>query len=329
MRSLLFLFLPVLLFAQSSAAPRERVPEVRTAAEASGGKSDSGEISPSSDAGQPVDKKPPGENSPDPIVRYTLLLVIVGALQFFALIVQAIFLRLAFNETTKATNLTAQALAEAQRSNTANEKFTAESNATARISADAAKASADAFMDGQRGWILIHKVEAPHVSLPAPHCAERLDFEVVLKVSGNSPCKIIDAGLRFHLQRKKENVVPPEPDLPESPDYTGNWKGTNIQTRDIPHAGVVFEPETEVRVSVTLEDSFTSAEYEAVNEGWSFLCAYGFVLYVDAFERDHETRFCFIRGPEKIPSNISRRTAVSLYLSEFDPGGPAEYNRTT
>ncbi len=85
----------------------------------------------------------PAPSAPDPIIRYTFWLVIVGVLQFAALIVQAVFLYRAFRETTRATGLTAQTLIETQRSNLANEALTLESNTNARISADAATLSAN------------------------------------------------------------------------------------------------------------------------------------------------------------------------------------------
>lgn len=328
MRALWLVLLPVLLFGQAPPSePRNRPQQ----ADESGGKQNSANSSqqppPSPGASGPggIDKPAanPQKNAPDPEPQGiwqkafapesfpTWALVVVGlAGSYFALRTLGAIKRQA-NAMDRQTKLI-------QVQVNAGEAATA-----------IAKESASALMDGQRGWILVHEINAPHISPPGPYDRGQLDFEVVLKVSGNSPCKIIDAGMRFHLERSKEKTIPLEPDLPESPGYHWNSLGTNTQTRDIPQAGVIFEPGKVFRIYMTLEDGFTLERFEAVNEGREFLCAYGFVLYCDAFSRDHETRFCFVRGADKIPPQITGKTSVGLYLSEFYPSGPPEYNRTT
>jgi hypothetical protein len=147
MRELYLVLVAVFLFGQSSSPPRKRIPVDDAVSGANGTKngapkedrgvpqtpSITGAATPQgSDAAQePAQSSPDSEvphvTSPDPVVRYTFWLVIVGALQFAALIIQAVFLYRAFEETTKATGLTSKALAEAQRSNTASEALTRES----------------------------------------------------------------------------------------------------------------------------------------------------------------------------------------------------------
>ncbi len=159
MRGLCFVFLPILLLAQSSAPPgksvaadnavttangaRDRRPKTGTGAPESPSDSTTAQghsYSTTQTAQLSPSKKPP-QVDPDPIVTYTFLLVIVGALQFVALIVQAVFLCLAFKETTKATGLTAQALTETQRANAANETLTTQSNETTQAAVTEAQRS--------------------------------------------------------------------------------------------------------------------------------------------------------------------------------------------
>ena len=168
------LFLPILLFAQSSSPPSQSVPvdnavsSTKSAKDSTSKKAEAKQHAPSTIAPpaqpsskrsqQATDASPPQkplEVTPDSIVRYTFWLVIVGGLQFLALIVQAVFLWKAFRETTTATNLTAAALVEARRSNAANEALTLESNATARISADAATASVDMLITKERARLVL------------------------------------------------------------------------------------------------------------------------------------------------------------------------------
>jgi hypothetical protein len=169
MRALWLTLLPILILAQSPAPPRKSVP-VDNAATATNGAKDSGPQKGASVPSPAITTAPakgtntnektaksspskaPPEIPPDPIVTYTLLLVVVGTLQFVALIVQAGFLCLAFNETTKATGLTAQALAEAQRSNAANEALTRESNAAAK---DATELTRQSFIFAHRPKLIV------------------------------------------------------------------------------------------------------------------------------------------------------------------------------
>jgi hypothetical protein len=71
-------------------------------------------------------------NYTEALARYTLALVVVGSLQFAALVVQGIFLYRAFRETQGATTLTRRSVEESIRSNAGNEGLTLASNEITR-----------------------------------------------------------------------------------------------------------------------------------------------------------------------------------------------------
>jgi hypothetical protein len=115
MRAVYLAFLPILLFAQSQAQPSKGVPVNNAVAGANSAEDSASEKDRSIPKSPPkaaaTEKGPastqqsthPGPlqepNEIDPIVRYTRLLVIVGALQLVAMVIQSIFLCLAFRET--------------------------------------------------------------------------------------------------------------------------------------------------------------------------------------------------------------------------------------
>jgi hypothetical protein len=143
MRALWFVFLPFLMLAQPSPPTSKGVPVNNTTGAKDSALKRGTDVQPSrpittgkgSDSNQQATQSPPQKTpdiNSDPIVKYTKWLVIVGILQFVALIIQAVFLCLAFNETTKATGLTAKALTEAVRANSKNETLTTESNETTK-----------------------------------------------------------------------------------------------------------------------------------------------------------------------------------------------------
>jgi len=206
---------------------------------------------------------------------------------------------------------------------------------TARQSADAAKESVDALIIGQRGWILINKIFPPKHVLRVAVFGESDHmippyFSCKLTVFGATPCRVLNAGIRFHLVDMKAREVPAEPDLPEVPEYRTNIYGTYIRDKpgDIPDAGTVVAPDRTVEMGVELESgSLTQGDVESINAHKKFICAYGFVSYEDAFKREHHTRFCYVY---RVNGNRFRSAeADNLDLSRFAIGGPAAYNEET
>jgi hypothetical protein len=291
------LFLPILLFAQSSSPPSKSV-AVDNAVPAAKGAQDSG---PKKDQGAPQTptststtptqigpyepqqsskssptNKPP-EVTPDPIVRYTFWLVIVGILQFLALILQAVFLWLAFRETTAATGLTAQALTEAQRSNAASEELTRESNTNARISADAAKESADALINVERAWMILDRFQQVNTAGSAS-----LMIMFSFKNSGRTPAWITQFSFRLTLS-PNEIIVPINYDVISD----GPW----ADPRPIEQGAGIRD--VTARLMPRPEDGTENDRASAIDRGSLYLYFFGILRYRDIFSSACETRFCY------------------------------------
>jgi len=294
MRKLWLVFLSISLFAQSLPQPGKSIP-VDNAVPATKSTKDSAPkkaeprpapsaIAPpaqassdkSQQAAQSGPAKKPPEVTPDPIVRYTFWLVIVGILQFAALIIQAIFLYLAFRETTAATGLTARALAEAQRSNSANEALTRESNTNARISANAAKASADALKNSERAWVI---VDADPNTQPSP---ETCSFHFWIWNTGKTPAIVT-------FTKSELTVLAPNAKLPETPTYSITNPGSNenmILAMGRP------DPQTIGNFGFYTQNMNPGEIYD-IQTGQRVLYVFGEVGYKDAFGDDRKTIFGF------------------------------------
>lgn len=83
----------------------------------------------------------------------------------------------------------------------------------------AAQRTSQALMDGQRGWILVEKVDQPDMRLvmDARFQGTVPFFVFRFKVSGFTPCKIRNAAMRFHLAEAMEREL--QPRLPPKPEY--------------------------------------------------------------------------------------------------------------
>jgi hypothetical protein len=130
--------------------------------------------------------------------------------------------------------------------------------------------------------------------------------------------------VRFHLQSKKRGVTPPVPDLPEEPNYK-----FGVERADYIPVGYVKAPDQSFVIQRPLEDGALSKEQVSLIEGHViFVCAYGFVNYLDFSERPRETRFCYIYRVSKL-NWIAKDTGKNMYPSKFAVGGPPAYNRFT
>lgn len=299
---------------------------------------------------------------------FTGALVIVGALQMFALIWQArvlnhhsglieqsveqmrravvayqgfvqashdmLTLTRESNEiTARATELTRQSVEEAQRYNVATEALMRESAVAGTVAATAADTSAKALVDGERGWVLVERIEPPQENdIQPPVVQIQIPYFVYrLRLFGKTPCKILNAGMRFHLANINELEPQPEPDLPDEPKYFSDIRGNNLtgKSGDIPCSGQVLAPRERVAMGKALESgSLTKEDVHLITDSKRFLCAYGFVSYKDAYSRDHETRFCYVY---RISTSalMSASTGQRIDPSRFRIGGPVEYNKQT
>jgi hypothetical protein len=173
----------------------------------------------------------------------------------------------------------------------------------------------------QRSWVLVDKADGPN---NLDESEDGIPFFVfTLKVIGPTPVKLIDAGMRFHLQ-PRANMQDTEPALPDPPDYKLGGQLVNLLEPE-----VVKGPNETFAFGMALEDGrFDNARRIEVYEKRLFPCAYGFVIYEDSFGKRHETRFCYVyRVSYRVM--VHKETGKNMFTSRFELGGPGVYNRHT
>lgn len=188
----------------------------------------------------------------------------------------------------------------------------------------AIKHQADALMNAERAWILVTDIVNP-VGLYLPDSPLYIPGIVYkMKVAGRTPARIINQGFRFHAVPKKPGRVPPEPDLPSTPDYT-----SQTQNPEIPEGGRVIPSEIVFTIGHYLESiQLSSEEFEELKRGDKIMCAYGFIEYRDAFDRPGKTQFSYVYDFRWGGVRTSPEGTV-LNPPGFRLGGPAEYNKAT
>jgi len=190
----------------------------------------------------------------------------------------------------------------------------------AKNAAKAALLNAQAVIDSERAWILVEKFDGPPESWRSETSTIAPGLALGFKVYGKTSAKFIEARFACELVRAKEGIKPPAPDLPEIPNYE---KATT--TRDMPR-GMVLPPEGQFQLCASR--FITAAEKFALNTDETVLCVYGFIKYKDAFEKERETRSCYVYY---IPRGgvITTPDGIALNPEGFRIGGPDEYNKAT
>ena len=175
--------------------------------------------------------------------------------------------------------------------------------------------SVEATANAQRSWLLVTSVDKPDLQQVWINKAT-----VRLKVIGSSPLRALEAKLVYAVLSSRPRGNPEgaykEPDLPKQPNY-----GEPLDLTDSPSMGKVHTPGDEIRIEITLEDMFLTADHaKALEQGQSFLCVYGFIRYRDSSVswKRRETRFCLACGDW---GPTGRKVADGYFVA-----GPTEYN---
>jgi hypothetical protein len=175
--------------------------------------------------------------------------------------------------------------------------------------------SVEATANAQRSWLLVTSVENPDLQQVWINKAI-----VHLKVVGSSPLRALEAKLVYAVLSSRPYGAPEgfykQPDLPEQPNY-----GEPLDLTDTPSMGKVHAPGDEMRIEITLEDMFLTADHaKALKQGQSFLCVYGFIRYRDSSVswKRRETRFCLACGNW---GPTGKRITNGYFVA-----GPTEYN---
>jgi hypothetical protein len=185
----------------------------------------------------------------------------------------------------------------------------------------AAKASAEAVRNAERAWILVHKITLESNEVRAETI---LSFGYCLKVFGKTPAKIIEVAGRFHTVGSRKSGDHTEPDLPIPPDY-----GHRTTITDIPDMGSILPPLHTFNMGVPFESpGLAWKEIAEIQAREKFLCCYGFIKYMDAFDptKTRHTAFCYVYDSQKEGILASASTGNPLKPDDFRVGGPPEYN---
>ena len=190
------------------------------------------------------------------LVKYTRWLVYVGAIQFVALVVQAVI----FFRTLRTINRQAR---DMQRQTAATE-----------TAANAARDSTQALLNSERAWILADTGEIPDNFEPNPNSVEILDVRPIVRNTGRTPGWITRGFIRYYL-------VPGGSQLPPEPDYRGNLAEVPVNIILAPNGNI--QP-LHVRIPLSI--------FVNVRQGNQRLYVYGFVDYTDFANQTRQSRFC-------------------------------------
>jgi hypothetical protein len=200
------------------------------------------------------------------LVRYTRWLVYVGAIQFIALIFQALIFFLTLKRIeTQANLMRVHALHLENLS------------AAARDNAVAARANVDALISSERAWILVDTGEIPDNFDANQNSVGILDVRPVLRNSGRTPGWITRGFIRSFS-------IPTGSQLPPEPDYSGGLAEVPVNIIVAPN-GFIQALHVPIPLSV----------FAAARQGTQKLYVYGFVDYSDFANQagpTRQSRFC-------------------------------------
>ena len=193
----------------------------------------------------------------------------------------------------------------------------------ARDSAEIAKASTEALTRAERSWLLVKRVGNPPENWLALVPSQGYAPGIVLEfgVFGRTVVTVTDARFVLHPVPAKDGIMPPEPALPEPPDYRGATTNLNVQN------GNILPPGGTMTIKEYLH-GLTQLNLAELRDRKMILCAYGFVEYDDAFGNHRETATCYVYdfawgGVFKSPDG------TVLNPAGFYIGGPKTYHRAT
>ena len=159
-----------------------------------------------------------------------------------------------------------------------------------RDSADAAKASADALQEIERGWLIPKKISGtPSGNVISSNVTWAPYINFPWKNVGRSACTTLDEGCRLFLIGKID-------DLPEVPDY---------RKREV-HVPRLLYPEAKIRKMVYADNLFQNGliDWNRIQSGEIAAVLIGFMKY-QTVGTDHETRFFYVFKPYAVPHSGS------------------------
>jgi hypothetical protein len=234
------------------------------------------------------------------LARFTEYLVGVGVLQVLALLVQAGFFAhhgTLIRESVDQMKGAVTAYQEFVRTSQRMLALTRESNALTGKIAATAKESADAFIAGERAWVLVEGIKEPYLTEPYPFetisgGARFNEFVFNLVNRGKTVARLTGPFLyRFHSLARGQ-------DLPDTPDYVGRTDPTRTVGKPAepnPVYGRVLAPgDYNGLIPIQLGESVDENKIEQAD---IVLYVYGSLVYYDSFEKRRELRFGYTLSP--------------------------------
>ncbi|MGD0099035.1 MAG: hypothetical protein ABSC60_01665 [Acidobacteriota bacterium] len=171
----------------------------------------------------------------------------------------------------------------------------------AEDAAKAAKENTEFLINSERGWMV--------ASNPSIGNRGNLIYSCRVKNIGKTPCKIVEMGAQF---RKIDSIK----QIPPIPEYGDTMLFNQI---------VVAPNDSIPTMDAELLPPLLAGEFNAINSGKLFIYRYGFVKYLDIFDKDgnniREARFCHcLEAFEESDSGFVIRPCIEA---------PAEYHRAT
>jgi hypothetical protein len=168
----------------------------------------------------------------------------------------------------------------------------------------------------ERAWVVLTEFKAPeHFKwLQIPESLTEIRAQLIFKNEGHTPALLRNMYARFHIV---DNVK----ELAAIPFYIS--KGME-QHPAIPRYGRILVPRETLDTTLGYDgddDGTTLREkLQPIIDGTRTIVLYGIVTYTDAFDRSHESRFCYVWNAKRDRNQMP---------GGFRLGGPAEYNKAT
>jgi len=160
-------------------------------------------------------------------------------------------------------------------------KATEDAATAAKDSAEAARLNAQAVINSERAWIVIKSTMDGYV----PNAADTFEYKWVIRNTGNTPARIMETQCRYDLVRAIVlTSLPPEPQYPAPIVLNGFL----LPPGDSADYLTYLVSSSTSEVVTRLEEG----ELNTIRSGIYNLRVFGYVKYLDAFEKERESRFC-------------------------------------
>jgi len=196
---------------------------------------------------------------------------------------------------------------------------------TAAVQAIAAKISAEAVRNAERAWVTvsISKPSLEDMNIRAKPDNYGVGVGLTFKNLGKTPSKILGSYVRALMADSVDpDARPIFPNLPESPDYS-----LKLEHSIIAQPGIFWMPRQKFECLVFLPKMFFEKDLARWEISEKALCIYGFIEYVDVFNRKHNTRFCYVYAHIRASLPLQNQASGEMI---FPPGfclsGPEAYN---